>query len=966
MVHKSLVELIKICSVLPALAVLPAFGASVNCGGDACDVPAGDEWQMTGIDVKFYGALSGAGDVVVNGYGKDANLDLYGSVANFTGTFKSAQGSGGPGRNWYPTITFHDWSASQTFNLGTSAGAAGAFVFDGKNTVKIAADNANQARIFLNDNKLDNASTATGGATHFFLGGTGDDKGRDVTLSGYNLEKGNIFVGGLGNFTRGDLTADVRDSNLFGLYASGSNSTVFGAVELNMDNVNVSDRIVGLYVQAGGGSKIAGTLKMTAKNVTAANMFGQQIDMTRGTEQTGVFGGIYMDIEDSTIGNLRGVNANNPSGWDTWVPNNYIASPLIDIKLKNSMVTDELVAVGPYLKAHNVNITVSGNSAIGYTRDDAGALHKTKGDGWIIAGAQRPGGRVDNTNVTLDTDGSLNKIYIAGDVNVGSRQKSGADDSDVDSVTGNATLTMRGRGEIYTGDLRAYHVGGKSTLNITDAVTATTGNIYEFDEINIGETSTLVSNETITLDRGAAMNVAGTISGNGTLTLADGATLSIGTSKIEQGTLNLDGTIFATVDTQNKLGRLYADTITGSGTLNLTNVATAGTYKIFNTDNNIKVDAGFLFNAENNGANGVVISHRSADDIASDTGLSVQAAAVTVAMANSTNRQFVMQYRQMVASLQQDDAGLFEANIPYYNEQAARANPYDKPVLHSMTSALNNQVMDVVGSRMVGGRAGGDASVGYGAWAQGMHNKTKYSDAFSGTTGGLAFGLDALINRKYTVGVGYANNTSDIDAHNRDIEVTAHTLFAYAQYKPNKWFVNAAAQYTMAEYDEDTTVFSVPVSANYDVDSYGAQVMTGYDFATGITPSMGVRYLHMAQDDYSNELLRISGADSDFATAVAGLRYAFEIQSNTTVKWQPNLYANATYDFMSDDVYSTVVMPGVANYRVRGDRLSRMGGEFGVGIGARFNNVLLSLNYELDLHKDYTSQTGMVKLKCNF
>ncbi len=476
--------------------------------------------------------------------------------------------------------------------------------------------------------------------------------------------------------------------------------------------------------------------------------------------------------------------------------------------------------------------------------------------------------------------------------------------------------------------------------------------IYNDGALNITAGQTIVQND---------------VAGSGTLTIADGAGLNIGTNMVEQGTLNINGKVYSNILNENVYGKLFADEFNvGENAMLVLNNVQVGTYNIFNNYADIKIDAGFLFDVQNNGADGVVISHRSVDKIAADTGLSVEGAALAAAMANSSNRQFVAQYKQMVAELQMDDKSLFEANLPYYNEQAARANPYDKPLLHSMTSAMNNQIIDLATSRMGGGRAGGDMTVGYGAWAQGLYNKTKYSDAFSGSTGGLAFGLDALINRKYTVGIGYANNTSDVDAHNRDVEIESHSLFAYAQYKPNKWFINGALQYTMAEYDEDTTVFGVAMSADYDVNSFGAEISTGYDFDSGITPSVGVRYLYMTQDDYSNELLRVDGADSSFASAVAGLRYAFDIQSDTAIKWSPNLYANATYDFVSDDVYSTVVMPGIANYRVRGDRLSRMGGEFGIGVSARINNVILSLNYELDLHKDYTSQTGLLKLKCNF
>ena len=461
---------------------------------------------------------------------------------------------------------------------------------------------------------------------------------------------------------------------------------------------------------------------------------------------------------------------------------------------------------------------------------------------------------------------------------------------------------------------------------------------------------------------GGRTTITGGITGDGELTIGNGAELNLGTATIEQSVITVNGTLYTQILNDRLYGRIIAsDEIAGNGRVIITD-ARAGTYEIFNQDNDLTVDAGFLYNVKNNGASGVVISTRTAWQIADDTGLDVGGATVAIAM--SSNRAFTSAYRDLVRGI--SDGTITDEYYKYFNDQAARALPYDKPVLHSVTTATHALVADLSAGRMALGRAGGDMSVGYGAWIQGMHNTSKYSDAFTTSGGGFALGIDGLINRTYTIGVGYANNNLSVDANNRDIDVESHALFAYAQYKPNKWFVNMMLSYATAEYNEETTMFNVPLAAEYDVDSYRAQIMTGYDFATGITTRAGMRYLYLTQDDYSNGLLNISGAKSDFATLVGGLDYAFDIQSDTVVKWSPEFHAAATYDFVTDDVYSTVVLPGIMDYRVRGGHLSRMGGEFGFGLGMRYGNLKVSLNYELDLHKNYTSQSGILKLKYNF
>ena len=76
--------------------------------------------------------------------------------------------------------------------------------------------------------------------------------------------------------------------------------------------------------------------------------------------------------------------------------------------------------------------------------------------------------------------------------------------------------------------------------------------------------------------------------------------------------------------------------------------------------------------------------------------------------------------------------------------------------------------------------------------------------------------------------------------------------------------------------------------------------------------------------------------------------------------------AAATYDVLSDEAIATVTMPGAASYIVDSKRLSRFGGEFGIGLTANYKGVEVSVNYDLDLHEDYTSQTGMLKFRYNF
>ena len=479
------------------------------------------------------------------------------------------------------------------------------------------------------------------------------------------------------------------------------------------------------------------------------------------------------------------------------------------------------------------------------------------------------------------------------------------------------------------------------------------------DIYNLGKLT--VSGGTTTIDGG--------ITGDGALAIADGATLNIGTATVQQKELTLDGTVGATIIGANNYGKLLAETYKGNGKVSL-NVATTGTYNIFgeNANEYTVVDAGAIYDVTKGDNGAVTIATKKVEEIAKETGLTDIAANTVAALANVDNDL------ANIASLNAQQA-LRNGDTDYVEIESAKANPVDKPVVQSVAQSVQGAVMTLAANRMAGapsagtmGRSGGDLSdADYGVWAQGMFNKSKFNGQFNGYTRGVSAGFDALIDKQYTIGLGYAFGHSDVHANGgRDTEIDSNSIFAYAQYKPSEWFVNAALNYTMSKYTETVDAFGVHLKSDYDTDAFGGQVMTGYDFASGLTPEVGLRYLHVTQDSYNNGLNNVSSDDTDFLTGIAGMKYRFAIENDSVINWFPELRAAATYDFVSDKAMSTVTMPGAASYVVDGDRLSRFGGEFGIGLTAEYNGLEISLVYDLNLHKDYTSQTGMAKFRYEF
>ncbi len=320
----------------------------------------------------------------------------------------------------------------------------------------------------------------------------------------------------------------------------------------------------------------------------------------------------------------------------------------------------------------------------------------------------------------------------------------------------------------------------------------------------------------------------------------------------------------------------------------------------------------------------------------------------------------------------------------YVNALTAVA-PEVAPMVQQTQSETANQVFGAVGTRLTGssvstgaqGMSSGDNIFKRGAmWVQGMFNKSKLDDTskakgFDADSNGIAFGAEKYVNDDVKAGIGYAYTNTDIDGFMRSTDVDTHTAIVYGEYKPSNWYVNGIATYGWSDYSEDKNVAGVGVKADYDVETFGLQAMTGYDMninGFGVTPEAGLRYVHIKQDAYKDSAdQKISGNDSDILTGVIGAKVSknFELSNGMNIK--PEARIAATYDLMNDDVNSVVTLANGSAYAVEGEALDRFGMEFGAGVTAEVNdNVELSLGYEGKFREDYQDHTGLINAKYKF
>lgn len=320
-----------------------------------------------------------------------------------------------------------------------------------------------------------------------------------------------------------------------------------------------------------------------------------------------------------------------------------------------------------------------------------------------------------------------------------------------------------------------------------------------------------------------------------------------------------------------------------------------------------------------------------------------------------------------------------------YEDALTALAPETAPAVQQAATEGTNQIFGAVGTRLSGGAiasakqgmsSGDNPFTKVAVWVQGLFNKAKLDDTskskgFDSKTYGTALGVESKISDDVKMGVGYAYSKTDIDGFMRDTDVKTHTAILYGEYKPKNWYVNAIASYGWSDYDEKKNVAGVGVKADWDVEPFALQMMTGYDMyfnGFGVTPEAGLRYIHVKQDKYTDTAGQsVKSDDSDIVTGVLGAKIAKSYNLSNGMLLTPEFKAAMTYDISHDNSKSTVTLVNGSSYSVTGKPLNRFGVELGAGITAELNdNVELSLGYEGKFRKDYQDHTGLINAKYKF
>ena len=600
-------------------------------------------------------------------------------------------------------------------------------------------------------------------------------------------------------------------------------------------------------------------------------------------------------------------------------------------------------------KLNITNSNFTGNKALGTTIDIKDKALKSSGNGGAIANnfaSTVIKGSTFNNNEAANNGGAIFNMPFENQNLTDFITDKGGVIAIADSTFTNNVAGSEG-GAVYNMKNAAINFSGNNVFSGNTAG-GKANDIHNEGAINVAGD--------LTLDGG--------ISGDGTITFAKGSNLSVKVNKttIANNVVNNGATLNMVFDT---------------GFEGEYQLVTGSLDKEFEGYNN-----NALYNIESSKNGTYQISKKTAQEISEAVSATQNEANVIAAL--TANESTGHAKSDLIANsvneaLQSGD----EAKIAAAKEAASALSPEVVPVVPQTETMVAKQVYNAIGTRLSGGINSANQGISSGdmlddaaVWVQGLYNKSKLNNTskaygYDADTYGTAFGLEKFVTKSVKLGAGYAYNYTDIDGHNRDTDVHTSTLFAYGEYKPNNWFVNGITSYGWSDYSE-TKHSTVDVKSKYDVNTFGLQAMTGYDFnlpqAFTLTPEAGMRYARVEQDGYVDDAGEsVKSHNSDIWTGVAGAKLSKAFAADNGMIFNPELRLAATYDLKNDKSNSFVTLANGTSYAVQNTSLKRFGVEVGAGVTANLNdNVELSLGYEGRFREHYQDHTGLINAKYKF
>ena len=441
------------------------------------------------------------------------------------------------------------------------------------------------------------------------------------------------------------------------------------------------------------------------------------------------------------------------------------------------------------------------------------------------------------------------------------------------------------------------------------------------------------------------------------MTLKDGALLKIGVNSLTE---------------HGKVNGLVTGSETSKIALNLAMNTKNGVYQVFDRDNDLTLQENKLFNIKDLENGAYEVSKKTSENLMQDFDMSASESAVAVALieSESTHKAFNQMQEEMLEALQSEDKGKVQKAKKALKAVGTSEQPSSQSIAASHFNELTRVISQMAMEKEaeIVGHSGGEEAPRAKVYIKGLYDRTKSSmgEGFRARSKGAVLGVQSEVTDTLTLGVGYATSQTTAKEDLRRTEVDTNTGFISAHYQPNAWWMSGLATFSRGEYEEEKQILSSMGKANYDVDSWGAQVMTGYDIKLDnaiITPEVGMRYLSVKQEAYTDTLgTTVSGTRSDYLTALVGVKGTWDMGAI-----RPTAGVTVGYDIISDDVSALNTLANGASYTVNGEALDRLSTGVSLGVEADLGDrTTLKLEYSGTFRKEYADHSGMLKLEMRF
>ena len=815
--------------------------------------------------------------------------------------------------------------------------------------------NFNGVTVFKN-NQIYGEKNAQGGAIYNGYG------------SIMNFNKDAYFVGNKSNYYGGAIHQESQSTiNFKNNFILSGNKAEFGIDIYNRRSgiINFAQNIDAY------GNKLVGTLDGGIHNLSIIRKTGTGI-LVLGDEMKNA----YENTEEEKA--------------------SFIQTAGLTITGSHNLALAETHAInGGELKTHGAEIAYK--AVVGQNVDDTGAVLSA---GKVMHYTTKPEMEVNAetlANITFAGEdmgatigvGTYNKAEQEKEIAlVGDRLVEYVDDKGTEDTSDDELISYQATDRLFTIDTLAF--GEQTRFKVTGALPNEKGNKIAFANgiVEIGDIQTLADYEfnSSTLKTPRDFEFKGKVTVNNLelsenlgnlqmkeLKVVKDSDLDIKNTKITTDLFSLGGEndVKVSVHSLSDYGQILAkETVSkGAGTLtmNLVGAPEEGVYKVFEQDTDLKLATTHEFLDIADLENGSYkIKRKKTDELAEKFGLNEEETRAVSAVigGNSENKAFQKVQEEIMETLKSGNKGKAKKAL---SAVGSKEHPVEQSVASEHLVALQNVVQAELHGTTVG-RAGGEEDPRAKVYIKGLYDRTKSSmgEGFKARSKGAVLGVQSEVSEDLTLGVGYATSQTTAKEDLRRTEVDTNTGFISAHYQPNAWWVSGLATFSRGEYEEEKQILSSMGKASYDVDSWGAQVITGYDIRLKnaiITPEVGLRYLSVKQEGYTDTLgTTVSGTRSDYLTALVGVKGTWDMGAI-----RPTAGVTVGYDVISDDVSALNTLANGASYTVNGEALDRLSTTLTTGVEADLGDrTTLKLEYSGTYRKEYVDHSGMLRLEVKF